>query len=186
MSELGRNGRPLPAQRRRGAASRVTVRSMADMLSNMSTQRVNGPADPVPTLGDIIFTKKFTQSVKLKDGSLTLSVADLLRNVLPGGFSAWDRVRIQRFDIYGPAKDSAFLAVDYLEPAAGNGDMASFVDYGTQGAMRPAIHFIPAFSKRIEWISTSSTDNIITLRGEATDSVVVQFTATVRSTRASE
>jgi hypothetical protein len=146
----------------------------------MKTTRVNGPADPSPTLRDIEVIQKFTSTTKTDNsGNATLTIQSLL-SVIPGSNIIWDRIRIMKISAYAPAVANSFIALEFDESTFVN-DRSNFIDYGTAGSRRPAIHVSPAFNKRIEWLDTNNEQTFLRLRSLPDTEIVATVTVHLRS-----
>jgi hypothetical protein len=157
-------------------------------LRGMDTIRVNGPSDPSPTLADIVVTHKATKRfVSAADGQYVLTVSGLL-SLIPGGASGtFDRFRIIKVSVFGAAAGDSFVsargAVGSGTPAVYTSDDFKFLDYGTQGSRRPAIHFAPNFEIRNTWVSVTNTSGELFIFSTLPDAeLILQITMQLRTT----
>jgi len=140
----------------------------------MEPKRVNGPSDPATTTVDCVFTKKITIVLPVPDtvgGNVT---DDLITGELPPVGLTY---RIQKVSFYAPAAANAFIEVNDLKS-----DEAGFVDYGTQGSVRPQIHIRPAWQLRNAWFDRGTSETFYSVfgNGGASSTVIVQMTVEVR------
>jgi hypothetical protein len=118
--------------------------------AGMDTRRVNGPSDPVTTTVDVVFTKKITYRL-VQTGTTPVQVTNaILISELPAVRLTY---RIQKVSFYAQAAAGQFIeVVDFKS------DEASFVDFGTQGSVRPQIHLRPAWQLRNQWWDNATAE----------------------------
>jgi len=139
----------------------------------MATTRVSGPADPVTTTGDVVFTKRITFRATGATGTIT----DVqLTSVLPlvGSYT----YRLVKLSFYAAAD-----ATSFVELVDEKTDQATFVDYGTQGSIRPQVHIRPSWQLRNQWFEKGTAETFYTWRTHAAQpasNAVVQATLEVR------
>ena len=139
----------------------------------LSTTRVSGPMDPVATTVDVVITKKSSVTITLSNSFHFLTTSEL-ETALPSIAGA--TYRLQKISFYAPAASSSYVRV--LDVAS---DEASFVDYGTQGSIRPQIHLAPSLQLRQRWfVAKEAAANLYEIRGVGTDIIVIQFTVEIR------
>lgn len=126
-----------------GAARFRTGAVVSAVDAGMDTKRVSGPADPATTTRDIVVIKKVTVPVLASlTGTFTLTNV-ALEAALPACLGTY---RIQKVSVYAPASVDSFVSLTDL-----TSDEAQFVDYGTQGSVRPQIHIRPSWMLRNHW-----------------------------------
>jgi hypothetical protein len=147
----------------------------------MHTTRVNGPIDPIPTSTDVVVTKQYTYfgtfpeagSVGITSAAISAAFPRLTTSGTP-----FDRYRLIKVSVFGATNDES-IAIDMNQDQVSFGDNAFFIDYGTAGSRRPAIHISPAFSIRQSW--NVSTNGIILFTISGTGEYVLQLTVEMRS-----
>jgi hypothetical protein len=144
--------------------------------------RVHGPFDPPPTTRDIQLTQKFTSTITTDSKGIANVTVNSFMAIVPGGSTIWDRVRFMKFSVYAPAVQDSYISAQLDEPGSTSADNPNFVDYGTAGSRRPALHLSPSFIERIQWIPTSSAHNLLILQSLPDTKLILSITAQLRST----
>jgi hypothetical protein len=147
----------------------------------MKTTRTRGPSDPPPTNTNITGMKRLRKKVQLVAGVAALTFADV-GNCLPIE-STTAEIRVVKLSAWASATAGSLLIVKFPIGALPSvvGDNQTWTDEGTQGAMRPAVHLIPNFAFRNQWVSASNVAQVATFGGTATDLLVVDITVEYRS-----
>lgn len=152
-------------------------------IRGMDSRLVNGPNDPAQTSADIVVYHKFTlRVVTAADGQYILTIPSLLP-AIPGGNTVFDRIRIIKMSFYANATTDSFIR--YRQASGGSTpyiiDSADFIDYGVQGARRPALHISPSFSVRESWQSLANTGEIASLISLPDSPIIVQLSVQLRT-----
>jgi hypothetical protein len=160
----------------------------------MSPQRIkNIPADP-PVANNIVETTQ-TFMVQLSvvgtetPGEYATIDTSIIMGQIPGSQTFWDRVRFEKFLVYGPTElnTATSTAEGYvLQVNVPNGSFAggtlSLRDAGTFGSRRPCVGFRPGLLERARWYNPSGLDpQFLVARAPTTVSLVVLVTASLRS-----
>ncbi len=141
----------------------------------LETKLVNGPTDPRTALSDLIFTKVFTTTQILASGTATITAATI-KALLSTSVTAAYSFRIQKISAYASAAAGSFVGVQLS-----SSDEGQYIDYGTQGSVRPQVHIRPSMQFRQTWLNNATpATNLFSLTGTATDTVVLQITLEVR------
>jgi len=116
----------------------------------LTSMRVNCPADPPPNAQELTVSHRVQFDIDASAG-VTVKLAQCL-SLVPGGAGVWDKARLLRVAVWAPASLGSTVT---LTMATVQGDLASWRDYGTQGAKRPGIAVVPDFLTRITWMLTA-------------------------------
>jgi len=121
------------------------------------------------------------------DGQAVISAATLFA-VFPGSSFAW--FRLIKLSAYAPANADAFVAIypSNSSLALQGGilsDHFEFLDFGTQGARRPAIHIQPNFNLRTQWSDLTATTNaeLFVLKSTPDTVLIIQYTLDLKTAR---
>jgi len=117
----------------------------------LTTMRVNCPTDPPPNAQELTVSHRVQFDIDASS-AVTVTLAQCL-SLVPGGAGVWDKARLLRVAVWGPASAGSTVL---LTMATAQGDLASWKDYGTQGAKRPGIAVVPDFMTRITWMLTAA------------------------------
>jgi len=154
----------------------------------LTSMRVNCPADPPPNAQELTVSHRVQFDVNASAGA-TVTLAQCL-SLVPGGAGVWDKARLLRVAVWGPASLGSTVV---LTMATVQGDLASWKDYGTQGAKRPGVAVVPDFLTRITWMLTAaagvpSTTPLFTVAGggTGTSQLTVQVTLQLRTLPAAQ
>jgi len=184
MAGPGRLGTATGRRTQRRTNNPVDPRAMAPQL-------VSGDTDPPQTNFAV---KTFHRQMLVLDtgnpGTFAAMTAGDIGTSLPGGTTAWASLRIVKVSLWGSANETAspnFIGNYVTVQAPGDGSFLdsntqTFEDFGTQGSVRPQIHYLPSFIQRARWYSTTSTDVVLraaTATGSATVSGQILFIITV-------
>jgi hypothetical protein len=143
----------------------------------MDTKRVNGPSDPISTTVDCVFTKKVSYHVEVPSTGLALTNV-LIATQLP---AVSYQYRIQKLSCYAPATAEASLQVGDQQS-----DEAIFIDYGTQGSIRPQIHLRPSWELRNKWFEKATVETFYQIHATgggtapSMTTVIIQLTLEIR------
>jgi hypothetical protein len=147
----------------------------------MKTTRTSGPYDPPPTNENITGIKRLRKKLQLVAGVGSITIADLF-SCLPITFATTGEMRILKLSAWASASANSLLTVVFpIGNGASPGDIQTWADEGTQGALRPAIHLTPNFMFRSSWIPNTVPLTIATFGGTATDLLVIDITVEYRS-----
>jgi len=124
---------------------------------------------------DIILTSK-RRYRPLLTGETGAFSPQRLATGIPGGASVFDRIRILKVTAYAAAGANTYVQVTFAD------DQSQFEDFGTQGAMRPALHLMPPFETRQFWYPTTDTNSVFTVSTTGTTpDFIVDVTMEFRS-----
>jgi hypothetical protein len=149
---MARKTNPRQQQRRRGPNSQRQSRAGGPAGADprgLTTMRVNCPADPPPNAQELTVSHRVQFDLDASSAA-TVTLAQCL-SLVPGGAGVWDKARLLRVAVWGPANVGSTVL---LTMATAQGDLASWKDYGTQGAKRPGVAVVPDFMTRITWMQT--------------------------------
>jgi hypothetical protein len=164
----------------------------------LETVRTKGSLNPPEILTSIPMSYRLGMLVQTTGALVsTVNFSDLILRV-PGGPTAWTRMRINHVEAWGPdnasANTTSSLALTVTLPtessAAIGGDVPSFTDHGTYGANRAHVSFRPGLFQRAQWQSSGIGQPAVTIRLNepvATTShfVVLQVSVDLRSVEVS-
>jgi hypothetical protein len=173
--------------RNRALASKQSVRNVSHNM-RQDTTRVAGPMDPTPTESTLSLTHKFTHVVTTAADGLAVITSATLFTVFPGTSFAW--YRLVKFSVYAPAQADAFVALypSNTSSAALGGTLSDhfeFLDFGTQGSVRPAIHIQPNWLLRSQWLDLTATANneLFIVKSLPSTEVILQYTLDLKTAR---
>jgi hypothetical protein len=134
------------------------------------TTRINGPFDPPQVSNDIIGDKvvRLIITVPATAGGFNITPTTVAGQ-MPNGTAGDLRFRIKNVSFWGPANADSRLRV---KNTSSDGDEAVFVDDGTQGSRRSAIHFRLGMDSSITWHSATNVDPLFNVDQDCATSAV--------------
>lgn len=112
----------------------------------LRTTLVSGPPDPPQTTPDLIIQKRVLLRMSVSSTGTPLQPSDISARIL-GATNTGYLIRLMKLSVYGSQgnEDESICVSDTTS------DLATFVDYGTYGSLRPQIHIRPSFEVRQQW-----------------------------------
>jgi hypothetical protein len=172
----------LPRIQKRSRFSRRQPKRQLHDPPAMKTSRTTGPVDPPPTSTNITGVKRTRHDIHLAAGVGSLSWS-AVGNCLPID-NATSELRIIKLSVWGPAAPGSDITVVFPISSAPTvyGDAQTWVDSGTQGSLRPAVHLTPNFNFRSTFVSASLATPFATFGGSImSEDLIVDVTVEYRT-----
>jgi len=125
--------------------------------------RVRGPLVPPPVTLDTVSSFKRRFVIAATDSLVPITPARIVCS-LPGGSSAWPRIRFIKASVWGdPGSDLRVSNIGY--------DAASFGDSGVSGSVRPCVHFRADQQFTQRWTTGSDATSWFTIGSSMGDMI---------------
>jgi hypothetical protein len=121
-------------------------------------RKIRCPADPPPVQASVRVTKTVQNVFDIpSSGGFILTCAGISEGI-PGGFTYWDKMRVQSVKAWLPA--GANIGLLCRVDATDTSPRMEWSDLGTQGAKRPGIAFELGLLDQAKWRGTATIDPI--------------------------
>lgn len=141
---------------------------MAGFDVGMRTTLVTGPPDPPQTTPDLIIQKRVLIRITVDAAGTPLQPSDISARILGATVTGY-LIRLMKLSVYGSQidEDQSITVNDETS------DLATFVDFGTYGSVRPQIHIRPSFEVRQRWFGVQDQTPLYTLSVTSGSSIVI-------------
>jgi len=166
-----------------GNPHRANRHNPTNLVSAFAPERLTPQPEP-PIVSNTIKLTKRIQLFIPPDSTPTITpiTPSILMSTVPGGLTFWNRVRVERIDVWGSGIDDSTLQVEIVPDVAWNQPSLQLEDVGTPGQRRPAIGVRLGLLDRGRWFGTADTTVIAQVSTSSlTSNIIVQATIELTS-----